>query len=116
MALRRERGRWAPQDRAASVWHYLTFDVPPGCPGLSLDELAALAAGNGLDYLAVTDHNTVSHHRFLPAASARYGIELLPGQEVTTSDGHANAFGDIGWIDFREPADSWVSEVARRGG
>ncbi len=83
---------------------------------LSIEELAALAVGNGLDFLAVTDHNTVSHHEFLPAATARYGIDLLPGQEVTTADGHANAFGDIGWIDFRQPADTWVAEVARRGG
>ena len=236
-ALRAERGRWTPQDRAASVWHYLAFDVPPGCPGvrvdlafdraagvldlglidpagwrgwsggardhvligptsatpgylnrgvpagqwqvviglhrlapvgvdyeltvtaeavevappepvavperrprralpsvdglswlagdlhahtvhsdgaLSIDELAALAAGNGLDFLAVTDHNTVSHHEFLPAASARYGVALLPGQEVTTADGHANAFGDIGWIDFREPADAWLRGGAAR--
>lgn len=83
---------------------------------LTIDELAALGAGNGLDFLAVTDHNTVSHHEFLAAASARFGIELLPGQELTTADGHANAFGDIGWIDFRQPAATWVSEVAKRGG
>lgn len=83
---------------------------------LSIDELAALASGNGLDFLAVTDHNTVSHHEFLPATGDRYGISLLPGQELTTADGHANAFGDIGWIDFRLPADTWVQEVARRGG
>ena len=29
---------------------------------LSVDELAALAAGAGLDFLWVTDHNTTSHH------------------------------------------------------
>ncbi|MEP7019089.1 MAG: CehA/McbA family metallohydrolase [Pseudonocardiales bacterium] len=83
---------------------------------LSIDELAAVAVGNGLDFLAITDHNTVSHHEFLPAAAARYGLALLPGQEVTTADGHANAFGDIGWIDFRQPAAHWVAEVAQRGG
>ncbi|HEY2043127.1 MAG TPA: CehA/McbA family metallohydrolase, partial [Jatrophihabitans sp.] len=83
---------------------------------LTIDELAALASGNGLDFLAVTDHNTVSHHEHLPAAGDRYGIALLPGQEVTTAAGHANAFGDIGWVDFRRPADDWVSEVAARGG
>jgi PHP domain len=232
-------GRWLPADRAAWVWHYLPFDVPPGCPGLrielaydrasgvldlgltdpdgwrgwsggardqiligrtsatpgylnravppgqwqvvlglhrvaptgvdyrvrvaaeavavapsrsvavperpprrrlpsadglswlagdfhahtvhsdgalSIDEVVARAVAHGLDFLAVTDHNTVSHHEFLPAAAARYGVQVLPGQEVTTGDGHANAFGDIGWIDFRQPADWWAAEVARRGG
>ena len=74
---------------------------------LSIDELAARAASSGLDFLAVTDHNTTSHHPHLAASGSRYGITLLPGQEVTTDRGHANAFGDIGWVDFRRPADEW---------
>ncbi|MQA88390.1 MAG: PHP domain-containing protein [Streptosporangiales bacterium] len=82
----------------------------------TVDELAGLAAGRGLDFLAVTDHNTVSHHAALPAAGDRAGIVLLPGQELTTPQGHANAFGDIGWIDFREPPDRWLEEIERRGG
>lgn len=82
----------------------------------SLDEVAALAIAGGLDFLAVTDHNTVSHHPHLPAVSARTGVHLIPGQEVTTWRGHANAFGDIGWIDFRADADRWMAETADRGG
>lgn len=82
----------------------------------SLGELAALAVRNGLDFLAVTEHNTVSHHPLLPAVGATHGITLLPGQEVTTARGHANAFGDIGWVDFREHPDRWVEEVSARGG
>ena len=82
----------------------------------TIEELAGLAAGAGLDFLAVTDHNTVSHHPLLAAAGAGAGVILIPGQELTTHRGHANAFGDIGWIDFREPADAWVREVAERGG
>ncbi|PSL02750.1 hypothetical protein CLV30_10957 [Haloactinopolyspora alba] len=83
---------------------------------LGVSQLAALAAGSGLDVLAVTDHNTVSHHASLPAAGARYGVELLPGQEVTTDRGHANAFGAIGWVDFRRPASEWVRQVDDAGG
>ncbi len=82
----------------------------------TIDELAALGVGAGLDFLAVTDHNTISHHPLLAAAGARAGLTLIPGQEVTTHRGHANAFGDIGWIDFRQPAANWVREVAGRGG
>lgn len=83
---------------------------------LPIGGLARLGVESGLDFLAVTDHNTVSHHPHLGPEGAKHGITLLPGQEVTTHLGHANAFGDIGWIDFREPADRWVAEVARRGG
>lgn len=79
----------------------------------TLPQLAAGAAEAGLDFLAVTDHNTVSHHRHLSAVT---GVHLLPGQEVTTDRGHANAFGDIGWVDFRQSGQQWMVEVARRGG
>jgi len=83
---------------------------------LPIGGLAALGVASGLDFMAVTDHNTVSHHAHLAAEGAKHGITLLPGQEVTTHLGHANAFGDIGWIDFRRPAQEWVDEVERRGG
>ncbi|ACQ80801.1 PHP domain protein [Beutenbergia cavernae DSM 12333] len=82
----------------------------------SIDQLAARGVASGLDFLAVTDHNTVSHHAHLPGVGARHGISLVPGQEVTTARGHANAFGDIGWIDFRRPGQDWVDDVAARGG
>ncbi|HTT51775.1 MAG TPA: CehA/McbA family metallohydrolase [Streptosporangiaceae bacterium] len=83
---------------------------------LTVPQLARLAAGQGLDFLAVTDHNTVSQHAELGWASARYGVTLIPGQEVTTDTGHAGALGDLGWVDFREPADSWLDAAERGGG
>jgi PHP domain len=83
---------------------------------MSVAELAAHAVERGLDFVAVTDHNTVSHHGLLGPASARYGVTLLPGQEVTTELGHAGVLGDTGWIDFREPASSWLTLAESRGG
>ena len=83
---------------------------------LSVAELAVYAVERGLDFLAVTDHNTVSHHASLDRLSARYGVTLLPGQEVTTAFGHAGVLGDTGWIDFREPAASWLSAAESAGG
>jgi len=35
---------------------------------------------------------------------------------MTTHRGHANAWGEIGVIDFRDEADTWVEQVERRGG
>ncbi|NUS02146.1 MAG: CehA/McbA family metallohydrolase [Nonomuraea sp.] len=82
--------------------------------GLTVAELAELARMRGLDFLAVTDHNTVSHHPLLPAIGR--GVTLIPGQEVTTDRGHANVFGEVGWVDFRQPADSWAEHATRAGG
>ena len=83
---------------------------------LTIDQLASLARTRGLDFLAVTDHNTTSHHPALAEASARLGIVLVPGQEVTTDEGHANCFGDTGWIDFRMPSDAWLTSAEAGGG
>jgi len=84
--------------------------------GLTVPELAAFAVERGLDFLAVTDHNTVSHHAELAGAARRYGITLLPGQEVTTEGGHAGALGEVGWIDFRREPDDWLDATEARGG
>ncbi|HYS33361.1 MAG TPA: CehA/McbA family metallohydrolase [Streptosporangiaceae bacterium] len=83
---------------------------------MTVPELARFAAGRGLEFLAVTDHNTISHHAELRAAASAHGITLLAGQELTTEQGHANAFGDIGWVDFREPPDEWLAMTERHGG
>jgi predicted metal-dependent phosphoesterase TrpH len=63
---------------------------------LGIEELAALAVSRGLDALAVTDHNTTSHHAYLPSVGERYAIRLIPGQEITTDRGHANTLGTSG--------------------
>lgn len=82
----------------------------------TLDELACVARGRGLDFLAVTDHNTTSHHPHLSGAGKRAGISLIAGQEITASGGHANCLGDIGWIDFRSTPDEWLRMSDERGG
>jgi len=102
------RYRWLAGDLHAHTVH--------SDGAMTVPELARFAAGRGLDFLAVTDHNTVSHHSELPAASAAHGIALIPGQEVTTEAGHANAFGSIGWVDFREPPDAWLEATRQAGG
>src|SRR5262249_55919803 len=102
------RRRWLARDPPTHTGH---SDGAPAGP-----ELSRYAAGLGLDFIAVTDHNTVSHHRELPAAAARYGITLVFGQEVTTTGGYAGALGDVGWVDFRRLADSWLEQTQGRGG
>ena len=57
---------------------------------LRLDELAQHAARNGLDYLAITDHNQMVSTDTLSQHSA---ITLIPGIEWTHYQGHANFLG-----------------------
>ena len=66
----------------------------------SVADLAAAARAQGLDFVAVTEHNTVSHWAHLAAAGGD-DLLLIPGQEITTYYGHANAWGAHGWQEFR---------------
>ena len=60
------------------------------------------AADRGLDFIAVTEHNTNSHVRELTALQPYFDRTLLiPGMELTTFQGHANAFNLREPIDFR---------------
>lgn len=83
----------------------------------SLEHLVQRAADAGLDFLAVTEHNTISHYPEL--AAYRGPILLIPGQEVTTYKGHLNAWGCDRWLDFRVRTAqdmAWVIEQAHRSG
>jgi hypothetical protein len=97
------RVRWLAADFHAQTVH--------SDGALGIEELAALAVSRGLDALAVTDHNTTSHHAYLPSVGERYAIRLIPGQEITTDRGHANTLGDIGFVDFRNPGAQWQRDV-----
>jgi hypothetical protein len=74
-----------------------TTRVP--CPlFLTLDA----AADRGLDFVAVTEHNTNSHVRELTAMQPYFDrLLLIPGMEITTFQGHANAFNVTRPVDFR---------------
>jgi hypothetical protein len=69
------------------------------CPLYKTVEAAAV---RGLDFIAISDHNTISQfndERELQPYFDR--LLLLPGREITTFVGHANVFGPTGFVDFR---------------
>ncbi len=69
----------------------------------TVEEIVRNAVDLGLDFLAVTDHNTNTHHEELDRLSSAPGgpITLIPGEEITTYWGHANTWGLREWIEFR---------------
>jgi hypothetical protein len=66
----------------------------------SVATLIRAARAQGLDFCAVTDHNTSSHLLDL-FAYAPSDLLLIPGIEITTYRGHANVWGVRSWIEFR---------------
>jgi hypothetical protein len=81
-------------------------------------QLVAKALALDLDFLAITDHNNVSNHPFLPSlvrgdalTGLRRDLLLIPGQEVTTFYGHMNVWGTNRWCDFRSRSDETMSAI-----
>lgn len=63
---------------------------------------ARTAAERGLDFIAITDHNTVSHADAIRELQPYFdNLLLIAGREVTTHTGHANFLGSLAPIDFR---------------
>jgi hypothetical protein len=97
-------GRWVKGDLHCHTVH---------SDGLNtVDEIVTSAMERGLEFLAVTDHNTNTHHEEL-ARLSHLPIALIPGEEITTYWGHANTWGLREWIDFR-CGDSESMDAVRR--
>jgi hypothetical protein len=84
----------------------------------TVDEIIDYTRRAGLDYFALTDHNTISHWDDL--ARLNDGAPLLiPGEEITMYGGHANVWGLEDWIDFRgsdaDKVRALVEDANRRG-
>jgi hypothetical protein len=84
----------------------------------TVDEIVAYTRRVGLDYFALTDHNTISHWDDL--ARLNDGAPLLiAGEEITMYGGHANVWGLDDFIDFRgtdsDKVRALVEDANRRG-
>jgi hypothetical protein len=66
----------------------------------TIRQLTDHARSRALDFLCITDHNSVSHHAFLPGLAGP-GFLPIGGQEITTYFGHANVWGAPRWMEFR---------------
>ncbi len=63
---------------------------------------AEAAVRRGLDFIAVTDHNTTSQYDALRELQPYFDqLLLIPGREITTFQGHANVFGITRFVDYR---------------
>jgi hypothetical protein len=97
--------RWYRGDLHAHTWH--------SDGSAPLADLVAAARAQGLDFVAITEHNTLSHLPLLGSHTAP-DLLLMPGVEVSTYHGHANVWPiDVadGFIDFRCWSDDQMAQV-----
>lgn len=65
-------------------------------------QVAEASHRNNLDFVAINDHNTVSHHQDIMVIQPTFPkLLLMRGQEVTTFYGHTNVIGTSIPVDFR---------------
>lgn len=68
----------------------------------TIEELVTFARSEGLDFIELSEHNTVSQLDFIRSVQAKHpDLLILPGVEFTTYDGHANGIGATEWVDHR---------------
>jgi hypothetical protein len=69
------------------------------CPAIRTFEAAR---DGGLDFAAITDHNTITQLADIRLEQGRFPKTLfIPGMEITTFFGHANAIGVTDFVDFQ---------------
>jgi hypothetical protein len=81
----------------------------------------ALAKRRGLDFIELSDHNTITQDDLIGAIQDKEpDLLLIPGIEYTTYAGHANAIGATKWVDHKigQPGvtiDRAVDEIVGQG-
>lgn len=68
--------------------------------------VAEMAKAEGLDFLAITDHNTIEA---LAHVRSSQSMVIIPGMEVTLGTGHFNVFGIAGrqpWMEHLHPGEN----------
>jgi hypothetical protein len=74
-------------------------DTRGPCPAVFTFEAARDAK---LDFVAITDHNTITQLADVRAMQSAFPETLLiPGTEITTFSGHANVIGNTDFLDFQ---------------
>ncbi len=110
-----ERRPYATADALSSGprWFAGDFHVhsrESGDASPTLDAIADFARSRGLDFVELSDHNVVSQLDYIDDAQSRYpDLLFVPGVEVTTYWGHANAIGATSFIDFAVQSGTDVS-------
>jgi uncharacterized protein (TIGR03382 family) len=80
-----------------------------------------LAHARGLDFLNLSDHNTISQHALVAAQQPSWPVLVLRSSEVTTYSGHGNGVGIHDYVDHRLGHDgrtmaNVIDDVAAQGG
>jgi hypothetical protein len=84
---------------------------------------AQMAASRGLDFIAISDHNSLAHYAEMRELQPYFSkMLLIPGREMTTFYGHFNAFGTMQYVSYLvaekggRTIDQVVADIRAQGG
>jgi predicted metal-dependent phosphoesterase TrpH len=84
---------------------------------------AQAAANRGLDFIAISDHNSLAHYAEMRELQPYFNkMLLIPGREMTTFYGHFNAFGITQYVNYLvaekngRTIDEVVTDIKAMGG
>ncbi len=83
---------------------------------LSVDEAVARAKVLGLQGIAITDHNSIANLEDPTQVVERSGIAVIPGVEVSASEGHVLAYFVPRVPPRDQPLESTIREIRALGG
>jgi len=67
----------------------------------TLQQNVDLAHSRGLDFINLSDHNTIAQHALVAAQQPSWPVLVLRSSEITTYDGHGNGVGIHDYVDHR---------------
>jgi hypothetical protein len=80
------------------------------------DAMVMAARGKGIGMLAITDHNHVKGLKEAREAGRKAGVEIIPGEEVSTLSGHVLALGISEAIPPDLSAEETIGIIKSQGG
>lgn len=104
--VRRQQPGWYKGDLQCHTFH----SDAQGSP----EQLHATARREGLDFLAVTEHNTLTSYPAYFSTASSHDLIFVPAYEFTTEFGHANIFGATEIFDFRTRTNADVVDMVER--
>ncbi len=110
----RAAAAWGPGEHELEGVYHIHSRFSDG--SRTVDEIAAVAAESGLDFVVLTDHGAPNREA-LAAAGRKNGVLVLAGTEISSSRGHLVALGfDPPARSFDRSAEGAAAEAAALGG
>lgn len=83
---------------------------------VTISEYIQMAEKNNFGAIAISDHNSTESHSVIEQLQEKTDVILIPGQEISTKDGHLLVYGWVDTLDKDMSMAETVEQAHRSGG